>query len=60
MDNSKNINCPQCGIEIDVNAILYRKVDDAIKLKYRTALEQEKKKYEDDRKKSYKTTSHSE
>ena len=50
MDNSKNINCPQCGIEIDVNAILYRKVDDAIKLKYRTALEQEKKKYEDDRK----------
>ena len=43
---SKNIVCPQCGTEVNVNEILYKQIDEDIRVKYRTALEQEKQKYE--------------
>ena len=46
---SKHIACPQCGTEVNVNEILYKQIDEDIRVKYRTALEQEKQKYESER-----------
>ena len=44
-DKSK-INCPRCGEEIDVNAILYHQVDEQLKKQYSDELEKEKEKYD--------------
>ncbi len=43
-DKSK-INCPNCGEEIDVNDILYIKVNENLKKKYNNDLAKEKQKY---------------
>ena len=45
MEN-KNIASPQCGTEVNVNIDLYKQIDEDIRGKYRTALEQEKQKYD--------------
>ncbi|MBV1904803.1 MAG: DUF2130 domain-containing protein [Pseudomonadales bacterium] len=42
---NSNIDCPECGAEIDVNDILYRQVDDKLKQQYKGELEKEKEKY---------------
>jgi hypothetical protein len=39
------INCPNCGVEIDVNEILYHQVDEQLKKQYQDALRQEKEKF---------------
>jgi len=36
------IQCPGCGIEIDVNDILYHQVDEQLKKEYRDELKKEK------------------
>ncbi len=46
MKNSANINCPQCNFEINVNDILYHKLDEELKKKYTLESNQEKQKYE--------------
>ena len=48
---SKNIVCPQCGTEVNVNDILYKQIDEDIRIKYRIELEQEKQKYDSERQK---------
>jgi len=40
------ITCPGCGIEIDVNDILYHQVDEQLKKQYRDELKKEKEKYD--------------
>lgn len=45
-ENKSKINCPNCGEEIDVNDILYHKVDQDLKQKYNDDLAKEKQKYE--------------
>ena len=39
------INCPSCGVEIDVNDILYHQVDEQLKKKYRDELKREQDKF---------------
>jgi hypothetical protein len=46
MQNATQIKCPNCGTEIDVQDILAHQVEDQIKLKYQSALAEEKKKYD--------------
>ena len=41
------INCPNCGEQIDVNEILYHQLDLELKKKYNDALSKERKKYEE-------------
>ena len=43
--DKSNINCPNCGEEIDVNAILYHQVDEQLKKQYSDDLEKAKKEY---------------
>jgi hypothetical protein len=43
---SKTINCPNCGFEIDVNDLLYHELDAQLKKKYNDELAQEKRKYD--------------
>lgn len=40
------IKCPKCGVEIDVNDILYHQVDEQLKKEYNDELAKEKEKYE--------------
>ena len=40
------IQCPGCGIEIDVNDILYHQVDEQLKKEYSDELKKEKEKYD--------------
>jgi len=40
-----NIECPNCGQEIDVNEILYRQLDGELRLKYNDELAKERQKY---------------
>lgn len=40
------ITCPGCGIEIDVNDILYHQVDEQLKKQYRDELKKEKQKFD--------------
>ena len=40
------IKCPACGVEIDVNDILYHQVDEQLKKEYHDELEKEKEKFE--------------
>jgi len=40
------IQCPGCGIEIDVNDILYHQVDEQLKKEYRDELKKEKDKFD--------------
>ena len=44
--DKKNINCPKCGTEIDVNDILYHQVDEQLKKEYHDVLAKEKEKYD--------------
>jgi hypothetical protein len=46
MTNAGQINCPNCGTPIDVQDILAHQVEEQIKLKYQSALAEEKKKYD--------------
>lgn len=46
MQNATQIKCPNCGTEIDVQDILAHQVEEQIKVKYQTALAEEKKKYD--------------
>ena len=46
MQNSTQINCPNCGTPIDVQDILAHQVEEQIKVKYQSALAEEKKKYD--------------
>ena len=41
-----SISCPNCGVEIDVNEILYHQVDEQLKKKYADELARQKSKYE--------------
>ncbi len=43
---SKKIECPNCGHEIDVNDILYHQVDEELKKRYHDELAKEKSKYQ--------------
>ena len=43
---SKKIECPNCGHKIDVNDILYHQVDEELKKKYNDELAKEKSKYQ--------------
>lgn len=45
MDRETQILCPNCGTEINVNEILYHKLEDDLKKKYSSQLAEEKKKY---------------
>ena len=44
---SQNITCPNCGVEIDVNDILYHQLDAELKKKYQDELAHEKKKFDE-------------
>jgi hypothetical protein len=44
--SSQQIKCPNCGQEIDVNEILYHKLEEEIKLDYNQKLLDQKKDYE--------------
>ena len=47
MENLSNtIECPNCGQLIDVNELLYNKLDDELKKKYNAQIAEEKKKFE--------------
>lgn len=46
MQNPTQIKCPSCGTEIDVQDILAHQVEEQIKVKYQSALAEERKKYE--------------
>lgn len=46
MQNTTQINCPNCGHPIDVQDILAHQVEEQIKVKYQSALADEKKKYD--------------
>jgi len=45
--SSNQIECPNCGRDIDVNDILYHQVDDQLKKKYNDELVREKSKFQD-------------
>ena len=44
---SKNIECPNCGFAIDVNDILYHQLDAELKKKYNDDLAREKKRFDE-------------
>jgi hypothetical protein len=44
--NSQQIKCPNCGQEIDVNDILYHKLEEEIKSDYKQKLLEQKKEYD--------------
>ena len=46
MQNSTQVKCPNCGTNIDVQDILAHQVEEQIKVKYQSALADEKKKYD--------------
>jgi hypothetical protein len=46
MQQTNQINCPNCNAVIDVQDILKHQVEEQIKLKYQSALAEEKKKYD--------------
>ena len=46
-ESSNQIECPNCGRDIDVNDILYHQVDDQLKKKYNDELVREKSKFQD-------------
>jgi hypothetical protein len=45
-ESSNQIECPNCGRDIDVNDILYHQVDDQLKKKYNDELVREKSKFQ--------------
>ena len=44
---SQNITCPNCGVDIDVNDILYHQLDAELKKKYQDELAREKKNFDE-------------
>jgi len=46
MQNTTQVKCPNCGTNIDVQDILAHQVEEQIKVKYQSALAEEKKKYD--------------
>ena len=44
---SQNITCPNCGVDIDVNDILYHQLDAELKKKYQDELAKEKTKFDE-------------
>jgi hypothetical protein len=42
---AKKINCPSCGVEIDVNEVLYHQVDEALRKQYADELSAEKQRF---------------
>ncbi len=46
MKNETQIKCPNCGTSIDVQDILAHQLEDEIKQKYQSQLNEEKKKFE--------------
>ena len=44
---TENVACPNCGHRIDVNDILYRQVDEALRKKYQEELVRERDKFKD-------------
>ncbi len=46
MKNQSQINCPNCGISIDVQDILSHQLEDEIKHKYQKQIAEEKKRFE--------------
>lgn len=46
MQNPTQVKCPNCGTNIDVQDILAHQVEEQIKVKYQSALADEKKKYD--------------
>lgn len=46
MERETKIECPNCGIEINVNEILYHQLEDDFKKRYTAQLAEEKKKYD--------------
>jgi len=46
MNDNTQINCPNCGTEIDVQDILSHQLEEEIKQKYQSQIAAEKKKYE--------------
>lgn len=46
MQNATQVKCPNCGTNIDVQDILAHQVEEQIKVKYQSALADERKKYE--------------
>lgn len=47
MQNTTQVKCPNCGTPIDVQDILAHQVEEQIKVKYQSALEKEKKKFDE-------------
>lgn len=45
-NDQTTINCPNCGTEIDVNDILYHKLDEQLKKKYQDDLSLEREKFQ--------------
>jgi len=45
-DTASNVECPNCGHLIDVNALLYAQVDEQLKKKYHDELARERAKYQ--------------
>ena len=45
-DNANRIACPNCGQEIDVNELLYHKLDEELSRKYAAKLADEQQKYQ--------------
>ena len=45
--HANKIECPNCGQEIDVNELLYHKLDDELKKKYNDEYAGERKKYDE-------------
>ncbi|MES9942483.1 MAG: DUF2130 domain-containing protein [Candidatus Thiodiazotropha sp. 6PLUC2] len=41
--DANNIKCPNCGVEIDVNEILYHQLDEELKKKYNDQISKERK-----------------
>ena len=46
MSNQNKIECPSCGGEIDVNEILYHKLQEQVKKEFSNKLTEQKKKYD--------------
>lgn len=44
MNHSKTTQCPNCGVDVDVNELLYQKLDNEARQKYRKQLSQEQAK----------------
>ena len=46
MGNETKIKCPNCGFDLDVNEILYHQLEEDLKIKFNSQLNEERKKYE--------------